>query len=110
MGASRRWQPWRLVRSELFTMLVPQDIAALTRIVLPLLDRFLVLPRMIAVTLMLPLLCVYADLLGVIGGAAVSIGIINIAPRTYIETPNHRRPGRPKTFRAASSRLPPTVS
>src|SRR5262249_46881338 len=31
------------------------------------------------------LLCVYADLLGVLGGAVVGIGVMGIAPRAYYD-------------------------
>lgn len=32
---------------------------------------------------MMPLLCVYADLLGIMGGAAVGIGMLDIGPTQY---------------------------
>ncbi|MDB4955770.1 MAG: hypothetical protein JWO36_3339 [Myxococcales bacterium] len=70
--------------AELGTMRVTQEIDALTTLGLSPIE-FLVVPRMLAVTLMLPLLCVYADLLGVVGGALVGIGIMHIAPRIYID-------------------------
>jgi phospholipid/cholesterol/gamma-HCH transport system permease protein len=34
---------------------------------------FLVLPRMLALTVMMPLLCLYADLMGILGGALVGV-------------------------------------
>ena len=36
--------------------------------------EFLVLPRMLALALMMPLLCLYADLMGVLGGLIVGSG------------------------------------
>jgi len=45
--------------------------------------EFLVLPRMLALVLMMPLLCVYADLMGIIGGAIVSIGMLDISAVEY---------------------------
>jgi len=70
--------------AELGTMRVTQEIDALTTLgISP--AEYLVLPRLIAVTLMLPLLCLYADLLGVVGGAVVGIGVMDIAPRIYFD-------------------------
>jgi phospholipid/cholesterol/gamma-HCH transport system permease protein len=69
--------------AELGTMRVTQEIDALTTLgISP--TEFLVLPRVIAVTLMMPLLCIYADLVGVLGGAVVGIGVMQISPRVYI--------------------------
>ncbi len=45
--------------------------------------EFLVMPRMLALTLMMPLLCLYADLMGILGGAAVSLSIFDISPIQY---------------------------
>lgn len=45
--------------------------------------EFLVMPRMLALTLMMPLLCLYADLMGILGGAAVSLTIFDISPIQY---------------------------
>lgn len=47
--------------------------------------EFLVLPRILALTLMMPLLCIYADLLGIVGGMLVGIGMFDISPTQYIE-------------------------
>ena len=44
--------------------------------------EFLVLPRFIALCVMVPLLCLYSDLLGVLGGIAVGIFYSNL---TYLE-------------------------
>ena len=41
--------------------------------------EFLVMPRMVALILMMPLLCVYADLMGILGGAFVGVGMMNIS-------------------------------
>jgi phospholipid/cholesterol/gamma-HCH transport system permease protein len=45
--------------------------------------EFLVLPRMLALMLMMPLLCVYADLMGILGGALVAVGMLDISPIQY---------------------------
>jgi phospholipid/cholesterol/gamma-HCH transport system permease protein len=44
---------------------------------------FLVLPRMLALAAMMPLLCIYADLLGIIGGALVGVSMLDLAPALY---------------------------
>ena len=74
--------------AQLGSMKVTQEIDALTTMgVSPL--EFLVLPRVLALFLMIPLLCVYADCLGVGGGAFVSATMLHISLRTYLtETKN----------------------
>ncbi len=46
--------------------------------------EFLVLPRMLALVLMMPLLCIYADLMGVLGGLIVGVGALDIGLLQYI--------------------------
>ena len=46
--------------------------------------EFLVLPRMLALVLMMPLLCVYADLMGVLGGLIVGVSVLDIGLLQYI--------------------------
>jgi phospholipid/cholesterol/gamma-HCH transport system permease protein len=41
--------------------------------------EFLVLPRMLALTVMMPLLCLYANLMGILGGAVVAVGFYDIS-------------------------------
>ncbi|MBK8475577.1 MAG: ABC transporter permease [Opitutaceae bacterium] len=49
--------------------------------------RFLVLPRLLALQLMMPLLALYANALGVLGGLLVAWGLLDLPPITYwIET------------------------
>jgi phospholipid/cholesterol/gamma-HCH transport system permease protein len=59
--------------AQLGTMKVTQEIDALTTMALPPAD-FLVLPRVLALSLMMPLLVVYSDFIALAGGALVSIG------------------------------------
>jgi phospholipid/cholesterol/gamma-HCH transport system permease protein len=48
---------------------------------------FLVLPRLVALGLMMPLLALYANLLGILGGMLVAKGILDIPPAAYwVET------------------------
>jgi phospholipid/cholesterol/gamma-HCH transport system permease protein len=70
--------------AQLGTMKVTQEIDAFTTIGLQA-DEFLVLPRVIALVLMMPLLCLYADLIGVLGGAAVGTGMLNLSWTTYLQ-------------------------
>jgi len=68
--------------AQLGSMTVTQEIEALkTMGISPL--EFLVLPRMIALSLMMPLLCLYSDLLGILGGYAVGRGMLGISGRVY---------------------------
>lgn len=50
--------------------------------------EFLVLPRVLALLIMMPLLTIYADLMGILGGFIVSVGILDINPVEYL---NHTR-------------------
>jgi phospholipid/cholesterol/gamma-HCH transport system permease protein len=47
--------------------------------------EFLVLPRVLAMLLMMPVLTVYADLMGVIGGLVGSVGMMHINPLEYLD-------------------------
>ena len=48
---------------------------------------FLVIPRILALALMLPLLALYANCLGILGGMAVALGLLDIPPQAYwVET------------------------
>lgn len=45
--------------------------------------EFLVMPRVLALVIMMPLLTLYADLMGVIGGFTISIGVLGLNPVEY---------------------------
>lgn len=45
--------------------------------------QFLVLPRLLALAIMTPLLALYANALGMVGGMAVALGILKIQPSAY---------------------------
>jgi phospholipid/cholesterol/gamma-HCH transport system permease protein len=68
--------------AQLGTMKVTQEIDALQTMGIPPLE-FLVLPRIIALVLMMPLLCAYSDVVGMLGGAAVGTGMLHLSPITY---------------------------
>lgn len=59
------------------TMKVTYEVDALTTMGISPMD-FLVMPRLLALSLMMPLLCVYADLIGIIGGGVVAVALLNI--------------------------------
>jgi phospholipid/cholesterol/gamma-HCH transport system permease protein len=46
--------------------------------------EFLVLPRTLALVLMTPLLCIYADLVGILGGWLVGVGMLHISSTAYL--------------------------
>ena len=63
--------------AQLGTMETNEEIDALrTMGISPM--EFLVLPRMLALMLMMPLLCLYADLMGILGGFIVGVGMLDI--------------------------------
>jgi phospholipid/cholesterol/gamma-HCH transport system permease protein len=63
--------------AELGTMQVNEEIDALRTLGFPPME-FLVLPRMLALILMMPLLCLYANLMGILGGAVIAGGVLDI--------------------------------
>jgi phospholipid/cholesterol/gamma-HCH transport system permease protein len=74
--------------AQIGTMKVTQEVDALTTAGFSPLD-FLVLPRVVALILMMPLLCLYADFVGVVGGAVIGVGMLDLSWTTYFnETAN----------------------
>jgi phospholipid/cholesterol/gamma-HCH transport system permease protein len=70
--------------AELGTMRVSEQIDALwTLSTDPV--RYLIIPRLIAVTLMMPLLVIVADFVGIYGGYAISVHLLDQNPAVYIE-------------------------
>ena len=74
--------------AQLGTMNVNQEIEAFVTMGVPPMD-FLVLPRMLALCLMMPLLGLYADLIGILGGATVAVGMLAQSPTQYWEETRH---------------------
>ncbi|NIO03358.1 MAG: hypothetical protein GTN74_01755 [Proteobacteria bacterium] len=68
--------------AQLGTMQVNEEIDALKTLGFSPME-FLVLPRMLALALMMPLLCVYADLMGILGGMIVGVGMLDLNPMVY---------------------------
>jgi len=65
------------------TMKVTEEIDALSTMGISPLE-FLVLPRMIALILMMPLLCLYSDLIAIFGGATIGSLMLGISPTVYL--------------------------
>ena len=70
--------------AQLGTMNTNQEIDALSTMGISPIE-FLVLPRMLALILMMPLLTVYADFVGILGGAVVGMGMLGLGSTEYFE-------------------------
>jgi len=69
--------------AQLGTMQVNEEIDALrTMGIVPL--EFLVLPRMLALILMTPLLTIYGDVVGILGGAFVGVTMLKLSLTAYL--------------------------
>ncbi len=68
--------------AQLGTMQVNEEIDALSTFGFSPME-FLVWPRMLALALMMPLLCVYADLMGILGGLLIGVGMLDISLIQY---------------------------
>ena len=65
------------------TMQVNEEVDALSTLgISP--AEFLVLPRLVALVIMMPLLTIYADLMGVLGGLIVGVGMLDLNPMEYL--------------------------
>jgi len=69
--------------AQLGTMQVNEEIDALQTLGISPME-FLVLPRMLALILMMPLLCVYADVMGILGGLIVGVTMLDLSPTIYL--------------------------
>ena len=69
--------------AQIGTMQVNEEVDALQTLGISPME-FLVLPRMLALVLMMPLLCIYADLMGIIGGLIVGVGMLDIDLILYL--------------------------
>jgi phospholipid/cholesterol/gamma-HCH transport system permease protein len=68
--------------AQLGTMRVNEEIDALSTMGISPFE-FLVLPRMLGLILMMPLLTIYADLVGILGGAVVGVGMLKVGIVPY---------------------------
>ena len=74
--------------AELGTMKVTQELDAFTTAGFSI-PEFLVLPRVLALVLMMPLLCLYADFVGILGGAAIGVGMLDLSWTMYLGQTTH---------------------
>jgi phospholipid/cholesterol/gamma-HCH transport system permease protein len=74
--------------AQLGTMQVNEEIDALVTMGISPIE-FLVLPRLLALVLMMPLLCVYADLMGIAGGFIVGTGLLELPFKQYLVQTQH---------------------
>lgn len=69
--------------AQIGTMKVNEEIDALRTLGVSPID-FLVMPRMVALFVMMPLLAIYADVLGIFGGLFVATTVMDILPGSYL--------------------------
>ena len=70
--------------AQLGTMQVNNEIDALETMGFDPME-FLVLPRVLALIFIMPLLCLYADLMGIIGGALVTVNFFEVSLVEYLQ-------------------------
>lgn len=70
--------------ARLGTMQVNEEIDALVTLGIDPVE-FLVLPRLVALAVMMPLLCLYADVMGILGGMAVGVLMLDLNVMEYLE-------------------------
>ncbi|OQA26251.1 MAG: putative phospholipid ABC transporter permease protein MlaE [Verrucomicrobia bacterium ADurb.Bin345] len=72
------------IAAQLGTMTVSEEIAALEIMSInPV--RFLVMPRLVALSIMVPVLTVYTNILGVVGGAIVGLTQLGVSLTAYFD-------------------------
>jgi len=69
--------------AQLGTMQVNEEIDALQTLGISAME-YLVLPRMLALAIMMPFLCLYADLMGFLGGLLVGVFMLDLNAMQYI--------------------------
>lgn len=69
--------------AEIASMQGSDELDALRVLGIPLHD-YLVLPRVLALTLMTPILYLYGSAIGILGGFAVAVSMLNISPELFV--------------------------
>ena len=72
------------IAAQLGTMTVSEEVAALEVMSIDP-NRFLVMPRLVALLVMMPILTVYTNLLGIVGGGIVGMTQLNISFSAYVD-------------------------
>ena len=67
------------------SMRVGEELDAFQTLGIPISD-YIVLPRLLALSLMMPLLTLYADLIGIGGGMLISVTLQDVTPRLFMNT------------------------
>ena len=68
--------------AQIGTMKVNEEVDALTTLGMNPID-FLVMPRVVALIVMMPMLTLYASLMGILGGAAVGLSMLDVSVVQY---------------------------
>jgi phospholipid/cholesterol/gamma-HCH transport system permease protein len=72
------------IAAQIGTMVVSEEISALEVMSInP--NRFLVMPRLVALTVMMPILTVYTNILGIMGGALVGATQLGVSVSAYMD-------------------------
>lgn len=74
--------------AQIASMKVTQEVDALSTLGISPME-FLVAPRIVALTVMMPFLTLFADVMGVLGGAAVGTSMMNQAAAAYLRQTAH---------------------
>jgi phospholipid/cholesterol/gamma-HCH transport system permease protein len=69
--------------AQIGTMQVNEEVDALRTLGISPIE-FLVLPRILALGIMMPMLCIYANLMGIAGGAIVGVGMFDLPLGEYL--------------------------
>jgi phospholipid/cholesterol/gamma-HCH transport system permease protein len=69
--------------AQIGTMQVNEEIDALRTLGISPFE-FIVLPRMVALIVMMPLLCLYADVMGIVGGIVIGVGVLDLNLVEYL--------------------------
>lgn len=69
--------------AELGSMKITEEIDALTTLGISPIDH-LVLPRVLGLFVMMPLLVVYADIVGILGGMGVAVAMLDVTPTQFV--------------------------
>jgi len=70
--------------AQLGTMKVTEELDALSTFGISTIE-YLVVPRVVALSLMIPFLCLYSMTLGIFGGALVGVGLLGLSPQLYFD-------------------------
>ena len=70
--------------AQLGTMMVNEEIDALETMGIRA-SEYLVLPRMLALMLMMPILVIYGNVLGMVGGGLVGLSALDLGPAQYLD-------------------------